>query len=307
MDTPIRTFPEQSAVHSIAAANNIALVGFTPYEGNPPSARIWNLSTGQSLQALSAPLGSPVVSVALSPNGQYAAATTAGLKALLWDTNSGRLLGSVPTPGSDQSSRIAFSPDGQLILSSLSSDLTVFDLTLRQKNKITAVKPGTTTTAIASSPEGRFMAAGYAAAGAVLESDVSIYDLLTGQMTLQFLSNKGPGVSCLAWTGSYILTGSSNKTIKLWNAQSGAAVSRPFPTHAGTVNALAVSSDGRLVLSGSADATMKVIEFSTGKELHSFTHTDGPVTAVAFAFTGTPQLAVSCSGSSAKLWDLTGF
>jgi WD40 repeat protein len=305
MDTPIRTFSEQSAVHSVAAANNVAMVGFTPYEDNPQSVHIWNLSTGLSLRTLTAPQNAPVVSVALSPNGQYAAATTATFKAALWDINSGQLLGSVLTPGNDQSSRIAFSPDGQLILSSLGSDLTVFDTALRQKNKITAVKPGTNTSAIASSPEGRFMAVGYSAAGAVLESDVFVYDMLTGQTTLQFLSNSGRGVSCLAWTGSYILTGSTNKTIKLWNAQSGAAVSRPFPTHAAAVNALAVSSDGRLVLSGSADATMKVIEFATGKELHSFVHTDGPVTAVAF--TGTPQLAVSCSGNSTKLWDLTGF
>ena len=303
MDTPVRTITSETLVSGVAVSNNdTALVSSAPNEAGE-AVHIWDLNSGQLLQTLRGQGGEPIISVALSPNGQLAVVSTEGMKAVLWDANTGRLLKSAPGPGvgADNRNRIAFSPDGQLILSSFLGDLVIFDTALGQKSKFRDVIPGETVGAIATSPEGRFMAGGCIRLDG--GNDLAVFDLLSGQATLQVVSNKGFGVTCLAWTGNNILTGSGSGAIKLCDAQSGAVVSRPFPKHSQPVNAVAVSSDGRLALSGSDDATMKVMEVSTGKELRSFSM-DGGVKAVAFA--SNSKFAVSGSGQSLKLWDLTG-
>ena len=302
MDTPVRTFTSETFVKSVAVSiNDTAMVGSEQNDAGE-AVHIWDLNSGQLLQTLRGQGGGSILSVALSPNGQLAVASTDGIKAVLWDANKGRLLKSVPAAvGSDSNSRTAFSPDGQLILSAFLGDLVIFDTALEEKRKFRVHIDGGSLLAIASSPEGRFMAAGYVRFDG--GDDLVVFDLLSGQANLKVISNKGFGVTCLAWTGNNILTASGSGTIKLWDAQSGAVVSRSFPKHSKPVNALAVSSDGRLALSGSDDATMKEMEVSTGKEIRSFNH-DGQVTAVAFA--SNSKFAVSCSGKSLKLWDLTG-
>jgi WD40 repeat protein len=284
MDTPVRTITSETFINSAAVSNNIAVVGSEMNNANE-GVHTFDLTTGQLLQTLRGQGNNSPVAVALSPNGQLAVASTPA-EGVATDTNG----------------RVAFSPDGQLILAAFFADLVIFDTALGQKSKFRIHNDGGTLFAIASSPEGRFMAAGYVRFDS--GNDLVIYDLVSGQPKLTLVTNKGDGVTCVAWTGNNIITGSGDGSIKLWDAQSGAMVSRPFPKHPKPVKALAVSSDGRLALSGSDDSTMKVIEVSTGKELHSFNHGDRQVEAVAFA--SNSKIAVSGGGKTLKLWDLTG-
>lgn len=303
MDTPIRTITNQTFVKGLSVANDIALVGSELNNANQ-GVFTYNLDGGELLQTLNGQGNTSPLSVAISPNGRLAVASTIDLRAALWDDGSGRLLNTARGPAavSDNSSHIAFTPDGQLILSSYFGDLTVFDTTLAQKSQFRVHVAGGTLFAIASSAEGRFMAAGYVRFDN--GTDLVVYDLLSGQAKLSLVTNKGAGVTSVAWVGNTILTGSGSGSILLFDAQSGAPISRPFPKHPKPVKALAASADGRLALSGSDDGTMKVIEITTGKELHSFDHADGQVEGVAFA--GNGKAAVSCAGKTLKLWDLSG-
>src|SRR5262249_61593742 len=63
--------------------------------------------------------------------------------------------------------------------------------------------------------------------------------------------------------------------------------------------------DGRTILSGSNDRTLRLWETASGRQLHSLTGHTGDVYAVAFARDG--GTALSGSGDyTIKLWDLTG-
>ena len=303
MDTPVRTITSETFINSAAVSNNIAVVGSEMNNANE-GVHTFDLTTRQLLQTLRGQGNNSPVAVALSPNGQLAVVSTQVSRAVLWNASTGSLIKSAPAEGvaTDTNGRVAFSPDGQLILAAFFADLVIFDTALGQKSKFRIHNDGGTLFAIASSPEGRFMAAGYVRFDS--GNDLVIYDLVSGQPKLTLVTNKGDGVTCVAWTGNNIITGSGDGSIKLWDAQSGAMVSRPFPKHPKPVKALAVSSDGRLALSGSDDSTMKVIEVSTGKELHSFNHGDRQVEAVAFA--SNSKIAVSGGGKTLKLWDLTG-
>ena len=53
-----------------------------------------------------------------------------------------------------------------------------------------------------------------------------------------------------------IVTGSSDKMIRIWDAESCAMVGEPLMGHAGGVNLVAHSPDGRRFISGSSDSTI---------------------------------------------------
>jgi molecular chaperone DnaK len=76
-----------------------------------------------------------------------------------------------------------------------------------------------------------------------------------------------------------------------------------FGGHVGSVLSVAFSPDGRLALSGSEDATLRVLEIVTGRCLCTFEgHTDN-VTSVAFSPEGR-QLLSGSNDSTLRLWDV---
>jgi uncharacterized delta-60 repeat protein len=82
-----------------------------------------------------------------------------------------------------------------------------------------------------------------------------------------------------------------------------AAPSLAQMTHDDGVTSVAFSPDGRYVVSGSYDATARIWEVDTGKEIASMTHDDG-VTSVAFSPDG--KYVVSGSfDTTARVWEVT--
>ena len=62
---------------------------------------------------------------------------------------------------------------------------------------------------------------------------------------------------CLSFDGRYALSGSTDRTVKLWEVADGQCL-RTFAGHADAVTSVALSADGRHALSGSADRTLKL-------------------------------------------------
>jgi len=77
-----------------------------------------------------------------------------------------------------------------------------------------------------------------------------------------------------------------------------------FTGHQNPVNAVAFSPDGKTILSGSGDKTLKLWDTS-GKLLKTFTGHQNPVNAVAFSSDGKTILSGSAD-NTLKLWDTSG-
>src|ERR1700679_3913881 len=56
--------------------------------------------------------------------------------------------------------------------------------------------------------------------------------------------------------GQYIVSGSRNRTIRVWNARAGETARGPFTRHTDSVNSVAFSPDGQHIISGSGDRTI---------------------------------------------------
>jgi WD40 repeat protein len=73
-------------------------------------------------------------------------------------------------------------------------------------------------------------------------------------------------VSSVAYSpdGTHIVSGSHDKTIRVWNATTGQSVAGPFQGHTSSVSSVAYSPDGTHIVSGSRDNTIRVWNASTG-------------------------------------------
>ena len=74
------------------------------------------------------------------------------------------------------------------------------------------------------------------------------------------------GVLSVAYSpdGRHIVSGSYDKTIRIWDAETGAAVGNPLEGHTDGVYSVAYSPDGRHIVSGSYDKTIRIWNAETG-------------------------------------------
>jgi WD40 repeat protein len=113
-------------------------------------------------------------------------------------------------------------------------------------------------------------------------------------------------VACVAFSadGKRALSGSDDKTVRLWDVDTGKELRR-FAGHTESVVTVAFSPDGRRALSASSDETLRLWDVETGKELR---HLRGPENAVRnAAFSPDGRWALSggtIRPHTMRLWDM---
>ena len=100
----------------------------------------------------------------------------------------------------------------------------------------------------------------------------------------------------------YLVTGSDDLTVKLWDVASGMEV-RTFRGHQASIKTVAVSADGRQVLSGDSKGGIKLWDATTGREVRSMA-VKGFVTHLSFSPDGRFFTSVDL-GSYMIIWELS--
>jgi mono/diheme cytochrome c family protein len=110
-------------------------------------------------------------------------------------------------------------------------------------------------------------------------------------------------ILCVAFVpdGRLALTGSADRTLRLWDIATGREVRR-FTGHTDDVLAVAFSPDGRLAISGGADRSVRIWEVSSGRELQRLTGHSDKVRAAAFSPDGRRVLSGS-QDHTLRLWN----
>ncbi|YAF98397.1 MAG: WD40 repeat domain-containing protein [Nodularia sp. CChRGM 3473] len=105
----------------------------------------------------------------------------------------------------------------------------------------------------------------------------------------------------LTSNGQTLVSASADKTIKVWNLNTGKIVSTLLG-HNDTVRAIALSADGQTLVSGSGDQTIKIWNFQTFELMRTITPNAGPVWSVALSDDGQTLVSGNEDGSI-KIWN----
>ncbi len=102
--------------------------------------------------------------------------------------------------------------------------------------------------------------------------------------------------------GRTLVSGSEDKTIKLWNLETG-QLRHTLAGHADTVRSIALSADGQTLVTGSGDKTIKLWNLQTGKLRRTLEGHSGPVWSVALSPDG-QTLVSGGEDNTIKIWHL---
>jgi hypothetical protein len=120
--------------------------------------------------------------------------------------------------------------------------------------------------------------------------------LITGECVRTFQSHQD-GLTCVTWAreDEYLVSGGSDRTIKVWRLESDDCIAT-FIGHHQRVTCLTASCDGQYIISGSDDQTVKVWGIETHECLRTFKGHRNAITSVVLS--QDYRYLVSASGDS---------
>jgi len=134
--------------------------------------------------------------------------------------------------------------------------------------------------------------------GACLKAFRHQYFLTHGMYATRLLSGHTDSVNAFLWVDGNLISGSSDKTIKVWDLKSGTCI-RTLEGHTASVNSF-VWADGNLI-SGSSDKTIKVWDLKSGTCIRTLEgHEDG----VRSLLWVDGMLISGSRDKTIKVWDL---
>ncbi|KAF9145281.1 proteinral transcription repressor [Mortierella sp. GBA39] len=279
------------------------------------SAQIFDIQSGQSVCVLADDTAGKddlyIRSVCFSPDGKYLATGAEDKQIRIWEI--GRKKIRMTLKGHEQDIySLDFSRDGRIIVSGSGDQtariwdmdtgkclyvLTVGDVDLKDAG----------VTSVAISPDGRLVAAGS------LDRMVRVWDTQTGQL-LEKLEGHKDSVYSVAFApdGKTLVSGSLDRTLKAWDLNLGG---RPGPNgpsrgtfckatftgHKDFVLSVAVSPDGKWLVSGSKDRGVQFWDPNTGQVQFMLQGHKNSVISVALSPAGT-YFATGSGDTRARVW-----
>jgi eukaryotic-like serine/threonine-protein kinase len=244
-------------------------------------------------------VGTEVLGVAFSPDGELLASAGGDGTIKVWNSRTGELVRDLPAAHSDSVASVTFDPDG-LYLASVGADkwVKVWDLATWKeefRRPCNTVRKFGNACTVAFSPNGRRLAAGR-------DGTVMVWDWKKKDQAATTLDGHEKYAISVAFSpdGQRLASASTGRGVNLWDAQKWQRL-RTFAAHPHPVSALAFSPDGGGLAEASLGRRVNLWDTTTGELSRSLVH-DGNVLGVAYGPDG-KRLATASEDKTVRVWD----
>ncbi len=274
----------------------------------------WDVTTGKEIRTFTC-AGGGCGRVAFSPDGRWALAGSADSKVYLWDAETGHQLRTFSGHESPVFA-VAFSPDGRQALSGSWRDVTVRLWDVETGQELRQFEGHTEPISqTVFSPDGRLALTGSA------DRTMRLWDVATGTLLRIYVHPTGVCSVAISPDGRWAVSGSGSKTtseggttvagydytVRLWDVASGEVLGQA-ENFTSAIDGVAISPDGRSVLAGCNDGTLRLLRLPEPPslpitEIRRLSGHTGPVEQVALSSDG--RQALSCSqDQTLRLWNV---
>jgi WD40 repeat protein len=265
------------------------------------SLGVWNSKTGDQIGSSAVTSKSPLVRLAVSPDGKHVAAGAIDGTIILYDVDT-----KVKVERHDQHAAIdavGFDQTGGRVLSA-SEDGTavIFDAASGAIQKTLAAKAGAPAALTAAfNPSGNGIETTYA------DGSVNLWTVEGDPVAVLRAHTGAAPVADFSGDGNLLATGGDDGKVFLWHASS--PLARAGFSHRGAVESIEFDRGGGRMLTASQDGTAAVWRMSNEPHVeHVLSQSPGQGWVVAAHFSADGQRIVTAGGDTAKVWnaDATG-
>jgi RNA polymerase sigma factor (sigma-70 family) len=267
--------------------------------GHDPTLRLLDAATGKELRAFPSP-GQHAYATSLSADGRRLAVAGEDKVIRVWDVGTGKEFYRL-SPTRWEVRCVAFSPDGKVLATGDHGVARLWDAATGKELKALPV-PNHSVASLAFAPDGKTLVTGS------LYEDVRVWDVPSGRLLRAFAHRAEEGLEFLP-DGRTLFAGRGGQrnTVHFLDAVTGKEVRR-FEGHDSRVEAVAFSSDGRLVATGAMGSDpVRLWEAGTGKLVRLLGELEHAPSAFALAFSPDGRsLAAGGYAGQVRLRDVAG-
>lgn len=242
-----------------------------------------------------------------SPQGDFIASASDDHTVRIWDMSFGDMVGQPLVGHADAVWGLAFSPDGRTLISGgADGKIAVWDAGLHEPFAQTLAGSRDAILSLAFSPDGtRLASAGGNLSEAGGDNSIRLWNVATASEERTLSGHEQP-VTSLSFSsdGATLASGSPDRTIRLWDVESGRLIRTINNDAARDYVTVVFSPDGRFLASGSSDGRIIVWDAAAGEEQGDALtgHQDG-ILSLAFSPDG-KLLASGSQDNTVILWDV---
>ena len=264
----------------------------------------WNLETGEEILSLVLKHPGWVNGLDVSNDGSQAITICDDGRIRLWSLEDAKLLRTIEPAKNVLFTSVDISPDGSLAAAACAAEASVQMWQLDTGEEITIdqrpwLKLG--------NRSGILWSAKFAPQGGQLltigGNDAQLWDINSQQRVVRFTPHGTVASADISPDGKLLVTGSWDRSAKIWNVATGKAIRKLDGVHKQFINSVEFSPDGTLVLTASDDGTARFWRVDTGETVPPILagHT-GRVLQARFSPDGSKVLTTS-GDKTARIWD----